>query len=246
MRKTLKQYFLSVKFLFLTTVVFSMCGIWTRFYLKNGNNFSVLKSIIYSFNLEKGTLISINELKIIAAYIVLFYLLIDFISKYLSEIKYLYIIRLKSLYAYINKLIIYAYIISSIYFLIGFGIIYMLNYNISIKSGTISDIKFIIELFIIINLTMFLFINLIILFVIYKKDFKIAIAVVIGLFMLGIIGIYNKIPAYYLYSYRLLETNSNEKIIIYISYLISIVLTYIIIIKSVKQHKDFLLYEYDI
>lgn len=249
MKNILKQYIFSFKFLILTAVVFSMCGIWTRLYLvlfKDDINFSILKSIIYAFNMEKGTIISINELKIISVYLVLFYLLIDFIAKYLSERKYLHIIRLKSLSKYINKLIIATYIISTIYFILGYGIICIVNYNTNIWIISINDIKFVSDLFIISNLTMFLFINIIILGVIYKNDFKIPMAVVIGIFLIGIQGTCDKIPAYYLYSYRILQINASGKIVMYTSYLISILITYLLIKKNMKKHKDFLLYEYEI
>lgn len=90
----IKNLILNYKFLITTIIIFSITSIWTSLYLSmfSGGEiiFDISKKILYTFNMEDSVDISINAVRIILVYIFLFYFLLNFISKYLDEKKYIY------------------------------------------------------------------------------------------------------------------------------------------------------------
>lgn len=245
-----KSYVLSSKFIVLTIILFCSISLLSKkdlSFFHINSSISIFDSIIYSFNTTKSEIISLDELKVLSIYLVIIYLVIDFISSYLNEFKYLSMLRLGNSRKYIINLIISSYIISIIYFFIGYCLILILNSNFdfSLDCGLLktqyksfSYLKSIFHMYIINSLTLMFIINIIVLVSINTKNFKISIGVVFFILSMGVFGLTKLIPTYYMYFYR----NINDLGIInyssYIIYIIYIIILNLSIINYINNNKD--------
>lgn len=160
--------------------------------------------------------------------------------------KNIYIMRMKSISKYIKNLVIGSYIMILIYFFVGYTIVFFINWYLNGKiEFNIRDTILVLKVFVDSILQVFFIINIMILIICYKKDFKFAIACGLGSFIFGVIGVFKIFPGYYIYSYRIIEMSNGDEIIFYVSYIVGIILSWISIQKIIIKNKDVLVCEYE-
>ena len=254
-----KNYILTPKFLFLTIGSFLICGISTNkelLFFSNSVDVSVWDSILYNFNLEKSLgFISLSDIKVIGVYLIILYLVINFIGHYLNETKYLSIIRIGSVKKYMVKLIASTYLIIFTYFFLGYIILILVNLNLGFIGGlsissfsyyNVNYIYYILGLFIVSNLIMILFSNIIIIIALILKSFKVGYIITFGILVLGTIGITEYLVGSHIYFYKIVDQIGKIKYNYYFIYLIAILISLVLIVAIINKSKDFLLYDYEI
>lgn len=259
MKNYIVKNIINLKFIFITLIVFIAVGTIAKkelMFLGTIPRVSIGDSLLYSFNLIGDEGISIDFIKVITIYISLFYLIIGFISRYLTDMKYFYLLRIGSYKKYMLQLIIYTYGIIFIYFLCGYIIILLINNNfdftinygfyINLYNGIASYLETIIWMFIFNNVIVMSFANLIIAISIYSADLKKSIITTFLIFFMGALGIAKFIPGYHIFLFRNL---TNTGFFVYkecIIYIIFILLSLISIFYFGIKKKDFILYEYNL
>lgn len=259
MKNYIVKNIINLKFIFITLIVFISVGMIAKkdlVFLLSDSQVSIGDSILYSLNLIGDELISIDVIKVLTIYISLFYLIIGFISRYLTDMKYFYLLRIGSYKKYMLELIVYTYGIIFIYFFCGYIIVLLINTNldftvdygfyISLYGNNVSYFKTIIWTFIFNNIIGMFFANLIIIVSIFSVDFKKSIIITFLMFFMGVLGINKFIPGYHIFIFRNL---TDTGVFVYkecVTYIIFIFLSLISILYIGTKKKDFILYEYNL
>lgn len=257
MKNYIFKNLINFKFILVTIVIFTSIGILTNkdlIFLEGDLLISKLDSILYSFNITSMQNVSIETIKVITIYIGLFYLTMTFISKYLTDMKYLYLLRIRSTRKYILRLYYYTYILIMLYFIVGYIVIILVNSNLelALDNGLYinmynnnSYIKIIVDTFIINSLIAIFFVNLMIYISIYTCDLRKSIFIVFLIFLSGALGISKLIPGYNIMIIRNISNTGEFNYKYVIIYIVLILISYISLLHLLKRKKDFTLYEYN-
>ena len=242
------NYIFRLKFVVLTLLIFLSIALLTKydlaFFYPDGR-VSSFEAILYSFNLSESTGISLNMLKVISIYLVIIYLVYNFVTEHLGKVKYSTILRGGDLRKYIIKLLASSYIISFIYFFLGMSVIYLININ-NFEYIDIYQIKTSLKIFISTNIIMFFIIDIMFIAILKTKKITNSIIMSISILLLGFMDISPVVlPVNYIYTYKIIK--SLDYIYSYYAiYVLIIISLTIYIVYIVKKDKDFLLFEYEI